>query len=130
MSMGTEMSSMGDRKISQEQKAQESSGNPREALNDKISVVNGSRSEARHLSRDEKILANQILDDINDYVYYEDRDAYQRLIDKGLHTLQRDYAGWESVYVDPDGSRGISNTVRILFKQTPNGVEWMVKIFH
>lgn len=108
---------------------QTSIGNPRSALNDKISVVNGAKSDARYLTKAEKQLANQILDDISDYIYRGDEAAYQRLIDHGLHTLTRDYKGWESVYLDADG-RGMSNTARLLFKRTPDGVEWMVKIFH
>ena len=75
-------------------------------------------------------MANQILDDINDYVNLGDSNAYQRLLNNGLHTLTRDYKGWESVYLDTTGSGGISNTARVLFKQTSDGIEWMIKIFH
>lgn len=56
-------------------------------LNEKVIVVNGTQSEARYLTTAEKAMANQILDDINDYVNLGDSNAYQRLLNNGIHTL-------------------------------------------
>jgi len=63
----------------------------------------------------------QILNDIRDYHYYGDQDAYNRLVnDYQLHPLTGAYAGWNSVYLQPGG--GSSNTARIIFRETKNGI--------
>ena len=105
--------------------------NPRAALEKTIMPVQGAKSKQRLLTSNERKMANEILDDISSYYFLNDQGAYNRLKKNGLHTLTRDYAGWESVYIDVSGTRGVDNTARVIFRQTNNGtIEWQVKLFH
>ncbi len=107
-------------------------GNPRSALNDKIRAKSGVSSKQRHLTTDEKTIANQILNDITDSKN-GDVSARQRLIARGDHRLENrassgNYYGWNSVYVGTTG--GVSNIVRIIYKETDDGIKWNVVIWH
>ena len=105
--------------------------NPRAALEKTIMPVQGAKSKQRLLTQDEQKMGNEILDDISSYYFSNDQKAYDRLKKNGLHTLRRDYAGWESVYIDVSGARGIDNTARVIFRQTNDGtIEWQIKLFH
>ncbi|WP_246096476.1 polymorphic toxin-type HINT domain-containing protein [Paenibacillus sinopodophylli] len=107
-------------------------GNPRSALNDIVKAKDGASSKSRDLTKDEKKIANQILNDIVD-AKNGNTAALASLQARGDHALENrassgNYAGWNSVYVGTTG--GASNTVRVLYKQTSNGIQWNVAIWH
>ena len=99
---------------------------------DVVKKVQDASHDPRYLTKDEKILANQVLNDIYDYYFLGSRDAYNRLKDgkRNWHELKRDYKGWDSIYINPNGEADIDNIVRIIFKVVEDGIEWNIKIFH
>ncbi|ALP36271.1 hypothetical protein ASL14_08930 [Paenibacillus sp. IHB B 3084] len=108
--------------------------NPRDSLNQKIPVRGGisGKTESRHLTKHERILANKILDDISAQAR-GDKSARARLEALNDHVLDnrrngQNYAGWNSVYIrDEYGNNGV---MRIIYKQTPKGIEWHVVQWH
>ncbi|MHB0861183.1 hypothetical protein ACYCS5_10985 [Paenibacillus sp. SEL3] len=108
--------------------------NPRDSLNQKIPVRGGisGKTESRHLTKHERNLANQILDDISAQAR-GDKSAKARLEALNDHVLDnrrngQNYAGWNSVYIrDEHGNNGV---MRIIYKQTPKGIEWHVVQWH
>lgn len=108
--------------------------NPRDDLFNKIKIRGGvaGKPKSRHLTKYERNLANQILDDISAQAR-GDAGARARLEALNDHVLDnrqngQNFAGWNSVYIrDEHGNNGV---MRIIYKQTDNGIDWNVVQWH
>ncbi|KLH95814.1 phage late control protein, partial [Brevibacillus formosus] len=108
--------------------------NPRDALYQKVQIRGGvsGKPASRHLTKHERNLANQILDDISAQAR-GDASARARLEALNDHVLEnrrngQNYAGWNSVYIrDEYGNNGV---MRIIYRQTSEGIEWNVVQWH
>ncbi|WGU92301.1 contractile injection system protein, VgrG/Pvc8 family [Paenibacillus dendritiformis] len=100
-------------------------GNPRASLNEKVPLdirLRDKNLKGRHLTKEEKQLANQHL---NDLVARKngDQSAAQRLSQDKYRMHLRD-DGWISL--DLMDKNGASNIMRLLFRETKGGIEWKV----
>ncbi|MGG4147621.1 hypothetical protein ABEW34_31385, partial [Paenibacillus algorifonticola] len=100
--------------------------NPRDALNEKIVLDDRltkktQKPERRHLTKDEKKLANQHLDDLAARKN-GDTAAAQRLSEYRDHPRDD---GWNSLDL-VEGNTGLSNKMRLLYKEVNGVIEWKI----
>ncbi|MET3211296.1 UNVERIFIED_CONTAM: phage baseplate assembly protein gpV [Paenibacillus sp. PvR008] len=100
--------------------------NPRDALNEKIALderllKKTQKPERRHLTKEEKKIANQHLDDLAARKN-GDADAAKRLSEFRDHPRDD---GWNSLDL-MEGNTGASNKMRLLYKEENGVIEWKI----